>query len=66
MSTLAQPLLSVRTQHKFRKIRWFYKKKCGSLYLKNPLPFVHKLSALDKPLSLLSVDVFYGQPLFNI
>jgi len=37
-------------------------KNCGRSHLKNLSPLVHKMSALDKPVSPLSADVFYGQP----
>jgi len=57
MSELAQPTspLSVRTRHKFQKMRSFCTKKCRHPHLKKPPP---SLSALD---NLLTVDVFYGQ-----
>jgi len=40
MSVLAQPPLSVRIHHKFRKIWSFCAWKCGSSHLKNPSPLV--------------------------
>jgi len=43
------PLLSVRTHHKFRKIRSFCAKKCGRPKIpRNPSPLVRKMSALGK------------------
>jgi len=48
------PPLSVRTPHKFRKLRRFFAKKCGRLHLKNP-----HCPHWTTP---LTADVFYGRP----
>jgi len=55
------PPLSVRTHHKFWKIQSFLHQKVrtsASVFL-----LVRKMSALDKPPSTLTTDVFYGRPL---
>jgi len=46
---LTPPTLSFGHTINFEKSEAFCIKKCGHPHLKNPLPFVRKMSALDKP-----------------
>jgi len=63
--TIAQPLLSVRTHHKFRKIRSVFAQKSADIRIWR-ISFsslVRKMFALDKPSLPLTAEVFYGRPL---
>jgi len=64
MSALAQPPLSVRTQHKFRKIRYFFAPKSADFHFWRtsfpPCPQNVHTGEIPSP---LTADVFYGQPL---
>jgi len=63
MSELAQPSLSVRTHHKFRRIRSFFAPKSTDVrILRTPPPFSKNGPNWTKPLSLTAY-VFYKQPL---
>jgi len=64
MSALAQPLLTVRTHHKFRKIRSFFAKKCRRPHLKNPLCPQNVHTGETPP--LLTADILYGLLLTNV
>jgi len=63
MSALVQPPCPCGHVYKFRKIRSFVHQNLRTFATENPLLLVRKVSALDKPPSPLSADVFYGRPL---